>query len=169
MPLANPWQHATGKRVRAREQETFTDVVTGYSVTLCFEQLDEPAIGQAADLFAEHRLKYLVTGKDGKPLRQLPTPDGPARLSEQLLARIAKFQTQQRPGMDTDTWPAGEGPEGVPFWYGIAARHGDLWDQISVWSVLIGLPKDEDGQAVQGGQADPPAPGTPITAGSGEP
>lgn len=167
MAHANPWQHATGHRVRAREVKTFTDAVTGYSLTLCFEELDEPAAGQAADLFEEHRLKYLLTGKNGEPLRKLPTPVGPARLSERLLRRMAMFQTQERPGLDTDIWPAGEGPSGVSFWYGVASQHDDLWEQVSLWAVTIGQ-LDADGQPI-GGTASPPAPATPTTEGSDEP
>lgn len=163
MPRANPWQHATGKRVRHREEKTFTDGATGFEVTLCFEALDEPAVGQAADLFLEHQQKYLARRKDGSALLPLPTPKGGiARLSEYLLRRIAMFQVMEKPGPDTDTWPPGEDRANVSWWYGVASEHPDLWEQVYVWAAGLGAPAEEP---------DPNAPGalTPIIDASGMP
>ena len=164
MPRANPWQHATGKRPRVREERTFTDGGTGFTATLCFEALDEPAVGQAADLFLEHQAKYLAKRKDGAFLLPLPTPKGGiARLSEYLLRRIAMFQVMERPGPDVDQWPAGEDRANVSWWYGVASEHPDLWEQVYQWAATLGSTAEEP---------DPNPPGAaspPTTAASTAP
>jgi hypothetical protein len=169
MPLPNPWQAATGRRTRFRDEKTFTDAETGFTVTLCFEELDEPMVGLAADRLEEYAARYLQRKPDGSLARQLPIPGGgAARLSKLLLNRIAMFQVMQRPGLDTDRWPEGESPAGVIWWYGVAEKHASLWNQVLTWAILLGAPEvDAEGNTLPGtGQAtDPNAPGTPPTTG----
>jgi hypothetical protein len=164
MPRANPWQHATGKRARVREERTFTDGQTGFAVTLCFEALDEPAVGQAADLFLEHQAKYLQRRKDGAFLLPLPTPKGGiARLSEYLLRRIAMFQVMERPGLETDTWPAGEDRANVSWWYGVASEHPDLWEQVYQWAATLGSTGAPTGPYGEEPDPNPPGAASPPT------
>lgn len=178
MPRENPWAKEYQRRKPVREEKTFTDRETGFSVKLCFEALeadDAVALGLAADRYAELAALWLARKKDGTLARQLPTSEGkPAQLSTQLLSRISKFITQQRPGMETDTWPAGEGPADVRWWYGIACLHRDLWDQISLWSMQIGEPEEGTEGADGEGEAEKPDPNAagetmPTTAGSASP
>ena len=151
MPRANPWQHATGKRPRVREERTFTDGATGFSVTLCFEALDEPAVGQAADLFLEHQARYLAKRKTAPSC----SPSPPRRADRPAL-RIPAPAHRHVPGDGA----AGAGPGPVAGGRGPGERLLVVWGGVGASGPLgAGLPVGGDPRQHGGGTRPKPAGG----------